>query len=30
MSLIRYQNAAINEFKKKLTDKETINNRSSK
>ena len=30
MNLIRYQNAAINEFKKKLTDKETINNRSSK
>ena len=25
MNLIRYQNVAINEFKKKLTDKETIN-----
>ena len=25
MNLIRYQNAAINKFKKKLTDNETIN-----
>ena len=25
MNLVRYQIAAINEFKKKLTDKETIN-----
>ena len=25
MNLIRYQNENINEFKKKLTDKETIN-----